>query len=77
LTSIVATAFFVPGSRDLLGSGVSDVWIENDGRFRSAFRFGTVEEDDLLRIEAAPGALLCRASASTDERHRNHLPRRT
>jgi hypothetical protein len=33
-------------------------WIENDGEFGTAFSFGTVSDEVIERLEAAPGALV-------------------
>lgn len=43
-----------------LEARVEAEWVANDGAFGQAFSFGTVDEDGVAAIDAAPGALVLR-----------------
>src|SRR5262249_46078215 len=59
---ILRVTLFVPGAKSMrgvrLGGEVEVEWIDNDGDFGNAFAMGTVADDVVARIAAAPGALL-------------------
>lgn len=57
--AVTRVTLFVPGvARRTRIDGAEVDWVENDGRFGKAFAFGTVAEDVVARIDAAPGALV-------------------